>query len=107
MLSYLSGQSSNNNAPPLKFPSNTGKICTVEELEKNLIKNSQQQIAQAQQIPTETKPLDGHIIHQQNHLPPNQISSQHAQGQPRPLLPMLPHMVHPYHPMLQVSFFFL
>lgn len=90
----------------MKFPSNTGKICTVEELEKNLIKNSQQQIAQAQQIRNDTKPLDGHIIYQQNHLPPNQINSQHAQGQPRPLLPMPPHMVHPYHPMLQVSVFY-
>lgn len=104
MLSYLSGQGTNNNAPPpLKFPSNTGKICTVEELEKNLIKNSQQQIAQAQQIRTESKALDGHIIHQQNHFPPNHINSQHAQGQPRPLLSMPPHMVHPYHPMLQVG----
>ncbi|XP_066257930.1 protein PAT1 homolog 1 [Euwallacea similis] len=98
VLSYLNSHakgSSGNSVPPMNFQLQPGKICTVEELEKNLIKSSQQQ-----KLPVDLKGIDLHS-QQQNHVPLNQINLQHAQGQQRPLLSMPPHGVHPYHPMLQ------
>ncbi|CAG9770202.1 unnamed protein product [Ceutorhynchus assimilis] len=78
VLAYL-----NSHVPP-GFPSQPGKICTVEELEKNLIKNSQQN-AQIQHKQA----------HLQNQVTQNQNSLQQAQDQQRPLLP-LSHPSHPY-----------
>lgn len=88
-----------NDSIPLNFSSRPGKICTVEELEKNLIRNSQQSAqAQPQQQLQVTPGFPG----QQNQMPPNPISLQQVQGQQRPFVALPGHTAPPpYHHILQ------
>ncbi|XP_050315635.1 protein PAT1 homolog 1 [Anthonomus grandis grandis] len=109
-FSYLN-QQRNNSLPSTGFPSTPGKICTVEELEKNLIQNSQQ--AKLQNTASiETKAQELVSIHNRTipHTPviasQNQalLSNLHhaSQNQQRPPYLQLAHHT-PYHPLLQHS----
>ncbi|XP_019759259.1 protein PAT1 homolog 1 [Dendroctonus ponderosae] len=97
-FSYLNNQIPSG-ISPLGFPSKPAKICTVEELEKNLIKNSRQN---AQLQGPEPKRKDPPVISQPTHMLPNQLNmQQQVPGPQRPFMQFPHHPVHPYHPLLQ------
>ncbi|KAL1502533.1 hypothetical protein ABEB36_007664 [Hypothenemus hampei] len=92
VLPFLNNDASNR-SPSINFPNKPGKICTVEELEKNLLKSSQQNAQQRTPAASSRGKLtDAPPVHP---ILPNHVNLQ-AQGQQRPLLQLPPHAVHPY-----------
>nr|CAH7719308.1 unnamed protein product [Callosobruchus chinensis] len=84
----------NSSSPLAALPAQPRKICTVEELEKNLLQSSKQQLHQTQQQ---------NANQQKSSTLPSPLS-QHS-APPRPILPPPGHHPHPqgfpFHPLLQ------